>query len=225
MYKYVEVIQSVLVNVPCALGKKHVTSAIRLLIVLFSGEGNGNPLQCSCLENPRDGGACWAAVYGVAQSRTRLKRLSSSSSSVVQNFYILYLIYFLTGYNSFGMLYQFLLYNNMSQSHVYIYPFLCKPHPIPTSRSAQSTQLNSAVLYSSFPLAICFTHGKCVYMSMLLSQFIPPFPPHCCVHESILYLCISIPALQIGSSYQLSGTSIFLLNFFLLVRVLLETNS
>ena len=45
------------------------------------GEGNGNPLQCSCLENPRDGGAWWAAVYGVAQSRTRLKRLSSSSSS------------------------------------------------------------------------------------------------------------------------------------------------
>ena len=45
------------------------------------GEGNSNPLQCSCLENPRDGGAWWAAVYGVAQSRTRLKRLSSSSSS------------------------------------------------------------------------------------------------------------------------------------------------
>ena len=45
------------------------------------GEGNGNPLQCSCLENPRDGGAWWAAVYGVAQIRTRLKRLSSSSSS------------------------------------------------------------------------------------------------------------------------------------------------
>ena len=44
------------------------------------GEGNGNPLQCSCLENPRDGGASWAAVYGVAQSRARLKRLSSSSS-------------------------------------------------------------------------------------------------------------------------------------------------
>ena len=42
------------------------------------GEGNGNPLQCSCLENPRDEGAWWAAVYGVAQSRTRLKWLSSS---------------------------------------------------------------------------------------------------------------------------------------------------
>ena len=45
------------------------------------GGGNGNPLQCSCLENPRDGGAWWAAVYGVAQSWTQLKRLSSSSSS------------------------------------------------------------------------------------------------------------------------------------------------
>ena len=45
-----------------------------------TGEGNGNPLQCSCLENPRDGEAWWAAVYGVAQDRTRLKRLSSSSN-------------------------------------------------------------------------------------------------------------------------------------------------
>ena len=50
------------------------------------GEGNGNPLQCSCLENPRDGGAWWASVCGVAQSRTGLKRLSSSScGSVVNN--------------------------------------------------------------------------------------------------------------------------------------------
>ena len=46
------------------------------------GEGNGNPLQCSCLENPRDRGAWWAAVCGVAQSQTRLKRLSSSSSNI-----------------------------------------------------------------------------------------------------------------------------------------------
>ena len=44
------------------------------------GEGNGNPLQCSCLENPRDGGAWWTAIYGVAQSRTRLKWLSSNRS-------------------------------------------------------------------------------------------------------------------------------------------------
>ena len=49
------------------------------------GEGNGNPVQCSCLENPTHGGAGWAAVYGVAQSRTRLKRLSSSSSCVLMS--------------------------------------------------------------------------------------------------------------------------------------------
>ena len=48
-----------------------------------TGGGNGNPLQWSCLENPRDGGAWWAAVYGVAQSQTRLKRLSSSSTALV----------------------------------------------------------------------------------------------------------------------------------------------
>ena len=52
------------------------------------GEGNGNPLQCSCLENPRDSRDWWAAVYGVTQSRTRLKRLSSSSSLVM---YILFI--------------------------------------------------------------------------------------------------------------------------------------
>ena len=60
------------------------------------GEGNGSPLQCSCMETPRDGGAWRAAVYGVAQSRTRLKRLSSGSSNSVMliyknvNFYIIY---------------------------------------------------------------------------------------------------------------------------------------
>ena len=47
------------------------------------GEGNGNPLQCSCLENPRDRGAWWASVYGVAQSRTWLKQLSSGSSRML----------------------------------------------------------------------------------------------------------------------------------------------
>ena len=46
------------------------------------GEGNGRPLHCSCMDNPRNGGAWWSAVYGMAQSRTRLKRASSSSSSI-----------------------------------------------------------------------------------------------------------------------------------------------
>ena len=51
--------------------------------LLYIGEGIGNPLQCSCLENPRDSRAWWAAIYGVAQNRTQMKRLSSSNSSSV----------------------------------------------------------------------------------------------------------------------------------------------
>ena len=50
------------------------------------GEGNGNPLQCSCLENPRDGGAWWAAIYGVAQSRTRLKHLAAAAAAAYHSF-------------------------------------------------------------------------------------------------------------------------------------------
>ena len=53
---------------------------IYVRVRVYIGDRNGNPLQCSCLENPRDWGAWWAAVYGVAQSQTRLKGLSSSSS-------------------------------------------------------------------------------------------------------------------------------------------------
>ena len=58
------------------MGRKESDTTERLYFhfsLSWIGEGNGNPLQCSCLENPRDGGAWWAAVYGVAQSRTRLK--------------------------------------------------------------------------------------------------------------------------------------------------------
>ena len=54
----------------------------------YIGEGNGSPLQCSCLENPRDGGVWWAAIYGVAQSWTQLKRLSSSSSKAEHALYM-----------------------------------------------------------------------------------------------------------------------------------------
>jgi len=60
------------------------------------GEGNGNPLQCSCLENPRDGGAWWAAIYRVAQSRTRLKWLSSSSGSSSSLCYMVNIILYFT---------------------------------------------------------------------------------------------------------------------------------
>ena len=58
------------------VGHDWVTS-LSVFTFLCIGQGNGNPLQCSCLENPRDGEAWWAAVYGVAQSRTRLKQLRS----------------------------------------------------------------------------------------------------------------------------------------------------
>ena len=55
-------------------GRLHSMGSLRVehfhFSLSFIGEGNGNPLQCSCMENPRDGGAWWAAIYGVAQSRT-----------------------------------------------------------------------------------------------------------------------------------------------------------
>ena len=57
----------------------------RLSMHACIGEGNGNPLQCSCLENPRDGGAWWAAICGVTQSQTQLKWLNSSSSKRWRN--------------------------------------------------------------------------------------------------------------------------------------------
>ena len=65
---------------PWGREESHTTERLHFPFSLSCiGEGNGNPLQCSCLEDPRDGGAWWAAVYGVAQSRTQLKQLSSSS--------------------------------------------------------------------------------------------------------------------------------------------------
>ena len=71
--------------VGCSPWRRKESDTIEWLHFHFSlsyiGEGNGNPLQCSCLENPRDRGAWWAAIYGVTQSGTRLKRLSSSNSS------------------------------------------------------------------------------------------------------------------------------------------------
>ena len=67
-------------NPPANVGDLRDTGSIPGLGRSTGGK-HGNPLQYSCLENPRDGGAWWAAIYGVKQSRTRLKRLSSSSSS------------------------------------------------------------------------------------------------------------------------------------------------
>ena len=77
-----------------SMGSKRVGHDWATSFSLFCiGEGNGNPLQCSCLENPRDGGAWWAAVYGVAQNLTRLKRLSSSSNLYLPLFNFAYLFF------------------------------------------------------------------------------------------------------------------------------------
>ena len=77
-------------GIGCSPGGHYESDATERLhfhfLLSHNGEGNGNPLQCSCLENPRDWGAWWAAVYGVAQSGTRLKWLSSSSSRFVVAF-------------------------------------------------------------------------------------------------------------------------------------------
>ena len=75
--------RSLVVCSPWGREESDMTEQLHFHFLLSSiGEGNGNPLQCSCLENPRDGGAWWAAIHGVAQSRTRLKRLSSSRTLV-----------------------------------------------------------------------------------------------------------------------------------------------
>ena len=71
---------------PWGRGESDMTERLHFYFSLScTGEGNGNPPQCSCLENPRDGRAWWAAIYGVAQSQTGLKWLSSSSCFVIAN--------------------------------------------------------------------------------------------------------------------------------------------
>ena len=81
----------------CRWGRTELDTTERLYFhfsLSCIGEGNGNPLQCSCLENPRDGGAWWAAVYGVAQSRTRLKRLSNSRGRTRTRMWLSVIFYF-----------------------------------------------------------------------------------------------------------------------------------
>ena len=64
----------------CLVKLLHRSCTADLNGILWHVPMNGNPLQCSCLENPRDGGAWWAAIYGVAQSQTRLKRLRAAAN-------------------------------------------------------------------------------------------------------------------------------------------------
>ena len=86
-----------------------------------TGEGNGNPLQCSCLGNPRDGGAWWAAVYGVAQSRTQLKRLSSSGTLIhiyiYMNLLLLIYVYCTARYSTKALILSTQINHNLFTNH------------------------------------------------------------------------------------------------------------
>ena len=79
--------RSVFIPIPKKDNAKECSNYHTIVVISYAsmiiGEGNGNPLQCSCLENPRDRGAWWAAIYGVTQSRTRLKRLGGGSSKII----------------------------------------------------------------------------------------------------------------------------------------------
>ena len=86
------------------------------------GEENGNPLQCSCLENPRDGGAWWAAIHGVTQSQTRLKLLDSNSNSLIKGIIIIKDKYLQSGFKNVTPLYTvyFLLQKNNDEGKLRI---------------------------------------------------------------------------------------------------------
>ena len=142
------------------------------------GEGNGNPLQCSCLENPRDRGACWAAVYGVSQSQTWLKQLSSSS-------------------NYFKTLCWFLPYIHMTQPWVYMcspsWPSFQPPSPPHHSESSQCTSPEHPVSCIELGLAIYITYDA------ILSNH-PTLAFSHRVQKSVLYICVSFAVSHIESS-------------------------
>ena len=96
------------------------------------GEGNGNPLQCSCLENPRDGGAWWAAVCRVVQSRTRLTRLSSSSSSsrhlrscIICKYFLSFSRLSFHSVDTFLLIHKLIGYSFLKNIYSLIFNFVC----------------------------------------------------------------------------------------------------
>ena len=103
----------------------------------YIGEGNGNPLQCSCLENPRDRGAWWAAVYGVTQSWTQLKQLSSSSSRTCLRWVVL----IFTGSRPLSFL-------SLKQSIVRPYPI---PRPLPLLTGPGTEPDTEQALVNDYP--------------------------------------------------------------------------
>jgi len=111
-------------------------------------EGNGNPLQCSCLENPRDRGACWAAIYGVAQSWTRLKQLSSSSSSSIhkKSTKVIYLRCLVFVISSYILMFPYVGFFPSGKIPIYLVPLL----PLWNSISEREV-VSQAIALSAFP--------------------------------------------------------------------------
>ena len=123
-----------------------------------TGEGNGTPLQYSCLENPRDGGAQWAAIYGVAQSRTRLQRLSSSSISLKITAKCLTMIHKGLIYSGKGLIYSGSPLTSLTSF----------PTPLQHSKAATLT-LSSFLKYSN----ILFPQGLCICCSLCADYIYP----------------------------------------------------
>ena len=117
-------------------------------------EENGNPLQCSCLENPRDGGAWWVAVYGVAQSWKRLKRLSSGSSFDLLIWFTYLFVYFLNNFYwsivALQCYVSFCCYSKWHQPYVYTYPLFLICFYL-------SSMLSSSLPLSLLPFSFTFS--------------------------------------------------------------------
>ena len=161
------------------------------------GEGNGNILQCSCLENPRDGGAWWAAIYGVAQSQTRLKRLSSSSSSSVAR---------LSTFSSV-------------QLHRGVQLFVT---PWTTARQASLSITNSRSLLKLMSIESVMPQNHFIFCCPLL--FLPSIFPSIRVFSSESVLCIRWPKYQsfsfsISPSNEYSGLISFRMDWLDLLAV------
>ena len=137
------------------------------------GEGNGNPLQCSCLENPRDGGAWWAAVSRVAQSRTRLKWLSSSSSIASLTAPLSKSLVLLT--STWIILPIFCLFRSWRSC-----PLCHLSHPLPQSHPGlghlSTTATSGSLLY---PTAYLISPLSCSYLKLSTSKtkLNPPLKP------------------------------------------------
>ena len=164
---------------------------------MYIGEGNGNPLQCSCLENPGDGGAWWTAVYGVTQSRTRLKQLSSSMLCIYYESLILFLDFFfhfkkfawsivgLQCCNSFRCALKWFSYT-YTYIHSFSDSFLLQ--------AVTEYWVEFSVLYNTSLLVVCLTYSS-VCMFITISQFIPLLHISPLVIMFVFNICKSVPVL------------------------------